>query len=180
MEIDWNQYELEVIALVHRANAECLRVAPDKKISQISIWTDVQSRCSAVSFETKAHARSFIESKINYFKKLGKKKGQYIEIEVIREIESRGYNCNPADFEMREAATCLHPSLQPLEEVDFSDMERKWVIEAVVEEALLRVVERLRLGRAFCSLVLEKDVWIGISSPRDWYDHVQKLDCPEL
>ena len=196
--VDWVGYEDEVVELVRQSVAAFNEAQTGKKISQISIWTDVQGCVSAVSFETRAHAAQAIQSLKDFLEKeierLGTKNRKPFESlnAVLRqqreEAENLEYNTNPANFEFREVRTFEHPGLLLLQESGFLAVKderdehviaawnhNKRAAEACVEISLLRVVERLLEEKVLQPLRMEECVWIGVSSPRDWYDHVRKI-----
>jgi hypothetical protein len=169
--VDWALYEEDVLRAVKAAIKDYTQKfvsSPEDKVSQISIWTDPQSRKTAISFETRGHAEVQIQEQIAFWRSRGNEQG-------IRQSELLQYNGNPADFQYSEFYTMLHHELTPLRELDFRYQKHVRAAQICIKASLTNVVKRIISEGIIKPLPREQDVWIGISSPRDWYDCVQKI-----
>jgi hypothetical protein len=168
LNVDWAAYERSVEAAVRRAVDSYARVRSPEFVFQISIWTDPQARVTAVGFETREHAGLLIEQAAQRFRARGRS-------DIADKIWRLGYASNPADFKYREYLTINHPELEALAEVDFADHAQEQAVLSRISESLIAAVERLERDGAFRDLPREQVVWIGVNSPKDWYDHVRPL-----
>ena len=169
--VDWQMYEANVVQSVREAVGKFCRLhntVGTDKIYQISIWTDAQAGITAVNFETRQHADEFRETWIQQWQEGGR--GEWAE-EMVR----LPYSSSPADFKYKEFLVVRHPELERLMELDYSVAEKSKAANVWIEASLLRVVERIVAEDTLSGLPREDVVWIGISSPRDWYDHVRKI-----
>jgi hypothetical protein len=170
-QINWTKYEENVLATVQKAIAKyCKRYAKseDNQIYQVSIWTDPQVAQTSISFETKAHARQELLTKIQFFikEKLPKE---------AKQLETLGYNTNPADFRFPCFQTKVHRELDTLTELDYTNATTSTAVDARLETSLSRVAKQIIDAKILDKLPREETIFLGVSSPRDWYDHVVKV-----
>ncbi len=167
-ECDWNIYENSVLEGMQEAVKRYIKTSLLEKIYQVSIGTDPQSQITTISFETKTHAQAQIQQSAEWFREHGLK-------EVAEQTEGTEYNPNPADFLNSNYYTILHRELRSLNKVDYSSKENENAAEAWIEPSLFKIVERVQALNLFAELPREEEIWIGISSPHYWYDHVIKV-----
>ncbi len=169
--IDWALYEenvLKTVGVAVKKYVEKFLSSPEDKVFQISIWTDPQSGKTAISFETKRHAETHLQEQIAYWRSRGNEQG-------IRQSELLQYNDNPGDFQYSEFHVILHHELIPLRELDFRYQKHMRAAQVRIKASLANVLKRMAAEGTVEQLPREQNVWIGISSPRDWYDCVQKI-----
>jgi hypothetical protein len=167
---DWSIYEDEVINAAKQAvDNYCFLFASalEERVYQVALWTDAHTLTTAVSFETKDHAKAFVEKWAQYWRNEG-------DDEIARELEDQGYTTNPANFKHRQFFSVEHLSLDFIKAGDNLDNDFRRLVEAHMEASLLNVVKTLLAEGMLDKLPQEDGVWIGISSPTDWYSHVIK------
>ena len=160
-----SNYRLEILNVLVGGAEEYLAksVVP---VYQISIWTDLQSAISCVNFETKENALKTIARSVQFW--IGH--GNYDEAERLRELVVNG---NPADFKYARIFEGKHSSLKTiLDAVDINhDIQNE--LELILEKHLLEMIDVFVKEPVFLELPKEDDVYIGVSSPLDWYDDVR-------
>ena len=166
---DWGAYETSVVDLLQQAVGQYQRQHADEKVFQISIWTDPQTQSSAINFETKKHAEEHIAKWAQIFR------GKYEDEITAARLEAEGYNNNPADFKFCQFLERKHPEIAATGELDYRYTTHRHAADARISASLRKVVKRVREGNALNGMPREEVVWIGVSSPRDWYDHVTKI-----
>ncbi|GEM_PF-945171 len=166
---DWDAYEENVFSLLRAAVEDYLRQSSGEEVYQISIWTDPQTQVSAVSFETKKHAEEHISKWAQIFRQ------KYADEETAARLEADGYNNNPADFKHSRLLERKHPELVAIDGLDYRYVTHQHAAGARISASLRKVVKRAREQNALADLPREEIVWIGVNSPRDWYDHVTKI-----
>lgn len=166
---DWDAYEESVFSLLRVAVEQYLRQSSGEKVYQISIWTDPQTQVSAVSFETRKHAEEHISKWAQIFRH------KYADEETAVRLEADGYNNNPANFKHSRLLEREHPELAALDGLDYRFVTHRHAADARISASLRKVVRWAREQNALGSLPREEVVWIGVNSPRDWYDHVTKI-----
>ena len=166
---DWDLYESTIATGLVKAGKRYAgsSVRPDV-IFQVSIVTDPQRQITQISLETKPHAEAKIREMVRGFRMRGE---QY----AAEKVELAGLNPSPAEFRHPDYYTILHRELKPLSRIDYSDDENKKAAEVWTETSLLMVIERVRSLNLLAELPREEVVWVGVNSPRDWYDHVTKI-----
>ena len=166
---DWDLYESTIATGLVKAGKRYAgsSVRPNV-IFQVSIVTDPQRQITQISLETKPHAEAKIREMVRGFRMRGE---QY----AAEKVELAGLNPSPAEFRHPDYYTILHRELKPLSRIDYSDDENKKAAEVWTETSLLMVIERVRSLNLLAELPREEVVWIGVNSPRDWYDHVTKI-----
>jgi len=169
-ECDWNLYERTVeVGLVEAVKRTKGSSAMPDAIFQVSVATDPQRQITGISLETKPHAHAKVRELARWFRTRDE---QY----VAEELERAGLNPSPTDFRYPNYYTILHRELRSLDRIDYGDEENKRAAEVWIETSLLRVMDRVRSLNLLESLPRAEEVWIGINSPRDWYDHVTKIE----
>lgn len=169
-ECDWNLYERTVeVGLVKAVKRYKSFSAMPDAIFQVSVATDPQRQITGISLETKPDAHAKVRELARWFRTRNE---QY----VAEELEKAGLNPSPADFRYPNYYTILHRELRSLDRIDYGDEEDKRAAEVWIETSLLRVMDRVKSLGLLASLPREEEVWIGINSPRDWYDHVTKIE----
>src|ERR1043166_1785409 len=170
--VDWSVYEIDVYKAMQEAVRKYRRLYASSEITemvfQISIWTDGSAGVTAVNFETRRHAEDTIKEWEEIFR------AEAWE-QVVRDTESSEYEGNPASFKYKEFYKIIHPELALLRSGRGFDADRAKAIDRRIEESLLRVVDRIIESGILKELPSEEEIWIGISSPLDWYDHVRKI-----
>ena len=166
---DWGAYETSVLDLLQQAIGQYRRQYADEKVFQISIWTDPQVQASAINFETKKHAEEHIAKWAQIFSR------KYDDEKTAARLEAEGYNDNPADFKHCQFLERKHPEIAAISGLDYRYMTHRHTADARISASLRKVVKRARDGNVFAVLPREEVVWIGVSSPRDWYDHVTQI-----
>lgn len=142
---------------------------PPDPMFQVAIWTDIQACVTAVDIETLAHAQEAKAQLQDMLRESGNEDG-------AREDEARPYNSSPADFLYTEYRTISHPELKTVQHLASPvHPDRRFAIESAIEAHLLTVVSDLNKTKAFHRIPREPRVWVGVSSPRDWYDHVRAV-----
>ena len=166
---DWDLYESTIATGLVKAGKRYAgsSVRPDV-IFQVSIVIDPQRQITQISLETKPHAEAKIREMVRGFRMRGE---QY----AAEKVELAGLNPSPAEFRHPDYYTILHRELKPLSRIDYSDDENKKAAEVWTETSLLMVIERVRSLNLLAELPREEVVWVGVNSPRDWYDHVTKI-----
>lgn len=166
--IPWDRYEEEVYLAVDDAIRHYVRGTKGSRkdpVTQVSVWTAPQHRLTAVGFETLNHAISQGGAFVN---RPGP--GQTPRVELVTYQQ-------PADFEFREYHCVYHPALLGLMRLNFNDGRQARGAMERVEKRLLRVRDRVIHEGMVDQLPKSAVLWIGINSPRDWYDHVLELRC---
>ncbi len=160
---DWNAYESRIIDLTKAGVEAYLAAAASIKIFQLSIWTDLDARVSAINFETASHAQLYCEEYANRLKdeKLYGK---------AAEVLAAGRSSNPANFLYRDAAECYHPELEPLRKL-LGTRARFTQADAYLSERLKAVRSKILEIGILKNAPHEGRVWFGISSEESWYDH---------
>lgn len=166
---DWKAYETNVLGLLQQAIKQYQRQHADEKVFQISIWTDPQTQASAINFETKKHAEEHIAKWAQIFR------GEYDDEKTAARLESEGYNDNPANFKYRQFLERKHPEIAAINGLNYRHITHRYTADARISASLRKVVKRAREENVLAGLPREEAVWIGVSSPRDWYDHVTKI-----
>lgn len=164
--IDWQLYEQQVLSLFSDAVESYVLEHGEHEASrvfQISLWTDPQMFVSAVNFETLEHGLQENEKGIKYFEQHGRKA-------LAAQLRDQGYNDNPADFLYPEFRTLEHTALCDAAETGLVTVEEA---DPIIEAALLRIVGSPQFRELADRLPREPKVWVGISSPTHWYDHVR-------
>ena len=154
---DWETYEANVLDLLRQAIEQYQRQYADEKVYQISIWTDPQVQVSAINFETKKHAEEQIAEQAPSHRNL------------------EGYNDNPADFKRCQFLERKHPEKAAIDELNYFYHTHRQAADARISASLRKVIKRARDENVLAGLPREEVVWIGVNSPRDWYDHVTKI-----
>jgi hypothetical protein len=163
--VDWTRYEEEVFLAVEDAVRHYNAGAKGSNletVSQISLTTSPQTRVTTIGFETLSHAVSL---------------GSFVvrrPEDADPQIELTHY-VSPEDFQFREYHAVYHPALLPLAELKLSIPEQEQPALRVIETHLLSVRDHLVLHDVLGRLPRAQTFWIGINSPRDWYDHVLRL-----
>lgn len=163
---DWNLYERTIEAGLIEATKryKSASAGPDA-VFQISVVTDPQRQITEIAFETKPHAQAKVRELAEWFRTRN-------EHHLAEKLETAGLNPNPTDFRHPNYYTILHRELRPLDRIDYSDEENKRAAKVWIETSLLKVMDRIRSFDLLAVLPREEEVWIGVNSPRDWYDHV--------
>jgi hypothetical protein len=161
--MDWNAYEKSIFGLTTAGIDAFSSAAKGMKIFQVSIWTDLEARVSAINFETAAHAREYAEA---YAQRLKDDK-MYAKAD---EILTAGRSSNPANFLYRDAAECYHPELEPLRK-HLGSRTRFTCADAYLSERLKAVRTAILESGLLRDVPHEDPVWFGISSEESWYDH---------
>jgi hypothetical protein len=158
-EVDWRGFE-DGIAETLRDAVDLYRDEhgsdPAMRVYQVSVWTDIQARTTAVSFETMPHAAQQTMEHAQWAREHGLD-------EMARMCERLPYNTNPADFLHSEYHLVEHPELAPLARVDYCDPEQARAAEDRVADALLRAVQRAIRDGAIAELPAEDNIWVGTS-----------------
>ena len=154
---DWETYEASVLDLLRQAVEEYQKCHASEKVYQVSIWTDPQVQISAINFETKRHAEEQLAKQAPAYR------------------SEKGYNDNPADFKRCEFLRREHPEIAAIDGLNYSYHTHRQAADARISTSLRKVVKRAREQNVFAGLPREEEVWIGVNSPRDWYDHVTKI-----
>lgn len=166
--VDWPAFERrvadEVRAAVERFAAEAKPGAP---VSQVAIWADVRDLHVAVSFETRENARATVDEDAQFCAQHGGGPAA-----PRRRPE---YNTDIRGFVYHEYATIDVSELAELaEEIDGESNARLRWAERRSGESLFRVVRQLAEEGVWDRLPREPELWIGVSTDRDWYDHVRR------
>ena len=154
---DWGAYETSVIDLLQQAVEQYHRQHADEKVFQVSIWTDPQVQVSAINFETKKHAEEQIAEQAPGYR------------------NATGYNDNPAGFKYCQFLERKHREIAAIDELNYFYHTHREAADARISASLRKVVKRTREMSILARLPREEVVWIGVNSPRDWYDHVTKI-----
>jgi len=154
---DWEAYETSVLDLLRQAIGHYRRQYASEKVYQVSIWTDPQVQVSAVNFETKKHAEEQIAEQAPMYR------------------NASGYNDNPAGFKYCRFLERKHPEIATIGELNYFYHTHRYAANARISTSLRKVVKRAKEENLFAGLPREEIVWIGVNSPRDWYDHVTKI-----
>ena len=166
--IDWKLYEQQVLSLFEEAVEAYISEHSDReesRVFQISIWTDPQMFVSAVNFETLKHGLQENEKGIKYFEQHGRSA-------LAEQLRAQGYNDNPADFLYPEFRTTEHTFLCDAGEVGQLNAD---AADPIIEATLMRIVDSSPFQDLIRRLPREPEVWVGISSPAHWYDHVRRV-----
>jgi hypothetical protein len=167
---DRTRYLTEMHALVDEAIAALRQRHPHVEIYTVGIWTDPESRASTVSVDTAAHSAAFVAETEEYEARQHARflaEGDH-EQAALFAPRSGGRCTNPADFALREVATCDHASFpESWESATDGDC---W---QALGPALLEVRDHARAR--FRSLALHPDARLGVSSADDWFDHETPL-----
>ena len=166
---DWEAYEIGVLSLLQQAIKQYQRQYADEKVFQISIWTDSQTQASAINFETKKHAEEHIAKWAQIFR------GEHDDERTSARLEAEGYNDNPANFKYRQFLERKHPEVATIDGLDYRYVAHRHAADARISASPRKVVKRAREENVLAGLPREEAIWIGVSSPRDWYDHVTKI-----
>ena len=129
---------------------------PDEKVYQVSIWTDPQAQITAVNFETKEHAAEHMKN-------------------WPRFLKAKDYNGDPADFKHKEFLLGKHPEIESIDDLDYQFKTHRYAADARISTSLRKVVKRILNLKILENLPREDELWVGINSPHDWYDHVIKV-----
>jgi len=167
-QIDWQLYEQQVLSLFDEAVDAYVAEhggREDSRIFQISLWTDPQMFVSAVNFETRDHGVEINDKSIKYFEQHGREG-------LADQLRAQGYNDNPADFLYPEFRTTEHTELCDAAEAGHITSD---VADPIIESTLLRIVNSAQFKEIARRLPRESQVWVGISSPVHWYDHVRHV-----
>jgi len=159
--VDWKAYEKSILALT-TAGIEAFTAAGDQKIFQVSIWTDLEARVSAINFETAAHAKEYAEA---YAQRLRDEKMYARADEVLSVMRS----ANPANFLYKDAAECYHSELEPLRRHLGSRSRFTWA-DTYLSGRLLTVRNTIIESGILRKIPHEDPIWFGISSEQSWYD----------
>ena len=160
---DWQAYERRIVTLTSDGLDAFTAAAGNVKIYQVSIWTDLEARVSAINFETSVHAREYAEG---YAQRLRSDKLHAQADEVLRVSRS----ANPANFFFRDAAECYHPELEPLRRHIYSKV--KFAFADTYLAGRLLLARKAVLASGVLSTVPHEDpIWFGISSQESWYDY---------
>lgn len=136
-------------------------------VYQIGIWTYNQSAYTGICFETKPHAKQFNSEREIRLRQSGLE-------EMAQRIAQSEYNSSIGDFLYNNFYLYEHPELLPLTQLDRFDDAQNYEAQRKMEDALLEAVREAITTRLFDSLPREEQIWIGISSPHDSYDHIVK------
>jgi hypothetical protein len=60
---------------------------------------------------------------------------------------------------------------------DVHDQTAQAAIEEAIDAALLRAIQEIVDNRLLDPLPRESTLWLGVSSARDWYDHVVSIEA---
>ena len=134
-------------------------------IYQISIWTYNQSAYTGVSFETKAHAQQF-----NFDREIRLRRSGLEE--MAQKTAQLEYNSSISDFLYSNFYLYEHPELFALTHTNRFDNAQNYEAQRKIEEVLLKVIQEAIAAKLFDALPREDQIWIGISSTRDPYDHI--------
>jgi len=135
-------------------------------VYQISIWTDVEAAFSAINFETKEHAQESVNQSVQWWLERG-------NVEEAQRSSSEPYNGNPQDFKYKRFTEASHPALvAAIGSIELMETIQR-ALETELAVRLLEVVEKLIVSPEFEKLPKEPTVYIGVSSPDDWYDHIR-------
>jgi len=168
-ECDWNLYESTIeVGLVEAAKRYKGSSAMPDAIFQVSVVTDPQRQVTEISVETKPHTQAKVRELEEWFRTRN-------EHYLAEKLETAGLNPNPTDFRHPNYYTILHRELRPLDRINYNDDENRKAAEVWVETSLLKVIKRVRPLDLLAGLPREEEVWMGVNSPRDWYDHVTKI-----
>lgn len=165
--VDWQQYENEVAQAVQSAIAQFTQqhLEDAEKVYQISIATAPQSRETCIGFETKQHAMKEVQESDAWWRERSKPK-------VADSVTASLYNENLADFKYAGFHCIKNPSLRPLKQLDFYKEAYEMAALKKIHHHLLQVLNHLLLDNVFHRLPKEDQLWVGVNSPRDWYDCV--------
>ncbi len=169
---DWKAYEENVLETVRQAIEKYRQLYTDsvtEKVFQVSIWTDPQTQTTAVNFETREHATAHTAKWAQIWRE------KYQDEETATRLEKEGYNGNPADFKHREFLTHKHPEIEAIDQLNYYYTTHRYAADARISASLRKVVQQIRKQNVLDGLPREEEVWIGVNSPRDWYDHVVKV-----
>ncbi len=169
---DWEAYETSVIEVVQQAIKKYCQLHDAfmaEKVFQISLWTDPQRQTTAVNFETKEHATAHNMKWARIFRE------KYNDEETAIRLEKEGYNGSPADFEHSEFLKYKHQELEKLDQLEYQYQTHSHAADARISASLRKVVRQIRERDMLAGLPREEEVWIGVNSPRDWYDYVTKI-----
>lgn len=173
--IDWTDFRKRVRSSVLSALSRYSQPELDSgvrpPIFQISICTDAQSLETEISINSLERAQESIRQLISF---LRSKKGWAVAAAADVQL-LRPYSNNPADFLYPRFEIVEHPELMAIRQVDLRDPSQRAVVEGMIEVHLLDLADRLETEGVFRRIQRETQVWIGISSPRDWYDHVRAV-----
>lgn len=173
--IDWELYRSRVKSFITDSLARYGKSNSDSPthppIFQLSICTDAQSLETEININSAASARESIAQQVRYFRS---KDGWAVAAAADRQ-ELTPYSVDPADFLFPRFGVIDHPELRVLRDVDMSDRDERRAVEGIIEVHLLEVAEELLREGVFRAIPREEHVWVGISSPRDWYDQVRKV-----
>jgi hypothetical protein len=168
--IDWESYKRAVFDCVvgtfERYRTPDQNHGPRPPVFQVAIWTDAPARLTGVSIETltnaqKSKARTIAWDRENGF-------DEHAEME-----ELCPFAANPADFQFHSFGSMRHPALVVAGTYDPSSESDKVVLNSAIEIGLRIVVARLDSAGVFRRIPRENQVWVGVSSARDWYDDVR-------
>jgi len=166
VKIDWKLYEQQVLSLLEEAiEAYVSEHGEEALVFQISIWTDPQMFVSAVNFETRDHGLQENEKGIKYFEQHGR-------AALAEQLRAQGYNDNPADFLYPEFRTTEHTFLCDAGEAGHLTAD---VADPIIEATLMSIVDSSEFKNLIKRLPREPQIWVGISSPVHWYDHVRRV-----
>lgn len=170
-QIDWQEYEGEVVTLVQKAKKKYNTTfsSSTDAVSQISIWTDPASQCTVVNFETKQNSEEYITKWSQKFRQRG-------WIEDADQLERNGYTPNPANFKYPEFISLYHWCLAQLNQIDYAAESDARTVKGYIEASLQTAVNRVVSEHILENLLAEEEVWIGINSPDGWYDHIQRVN----
>jgi len=154
---DWEAYEASVLDLLQQAVDQYQQRYASEKVYQISIWTDPQVQVSAINFETKKHAEEQNAAQAPAFR------------------NAEGYNGNPAGFKYCRFLERKHPEIAAINGLNYFYHTHRYAADARISASLRKVVKRVREQNMLAGLPREEEAWIGVNSPRDWYDHVTKI-----
>jgi len=175
--VDWPAFERrvadEVRAAVERFVAE---VKPGVRVSQVAVWVDCQSGYTAMSFETRRNAYHMTELFIRTCSEDVPEGGREEWDGMVRQLRRSPYTGDTASFAYRQYMEFEADELVEIADVvraSNATRRRRW-LERRSGESLLGVVRQMAEEGVWDWLPREPDLWIGVSTDRDWYDHVRR------
>ena len=172
--ICWTKFENNVVEGIYKSILKfnsTFGTIPPITVYQMAICTSIQACGTSIDFETRDHALEHLQHRISIFRESGHTASSEENAKLL-------YNPNQADFKYWGFHNISHPELEPLRRLNLDDKALTNAAEEYIEMSLLRVVQRLLDENTLADLPQDEAIWVGISSPRSWYDHVQKLFFP--
>lgn len=165
-EVDWDEFERHIIQMTTSIPSAFQALSPahsTERISQVSIWTDVAARVSAINLETIEHARI---ANITH--------AQWLRTHDFNDeadiVSQSSKSLNPAGFLYPRVVECYHPELEVIHDHLASDESIK-IADQFISEKLRIIRQEIIETGLLHALPHEDPVWFGVSSDNDWYDH---------